>query len=722
MEGPLTAQALRNRFLRSGEAGPPRTLLDVFRTSVDAHGDAPAIDDGAVALTYRELAAQVVARAAELHADGVRAGRPGRAPDRLRHRRAVRRDPRPRWRPAPPTCRRRRRPRRAGAAGVRARPTWRVVLGDEGDGGAAPARRRRRRSCRGRPAPDDDAWIIFTSGSTGTPKGVAVTHRSAAAFVDAEARLFLQDGAAGPGRPGAGRAVGGLRRLAARRCGSPGRTAPAWCPAPRALVRTGMDLGPWLVAQRHHASSRPCRRWPALWPPEALDGVRLLIFGGEACPPELAARLAVAGREVWNTYGPTEATVVACARPADRRRPGAHRPAPRRLGPRRGGRARAAGRGGRRRRADHRRRRPRPLPRPGQGRREVRRRCRRWAGSAPTAAATSSAYEAEGLLFVGPRRRPGQARRPAHRAGRGRRRAAGAARRRRRRRRGAHAPRPATRSSSATSSRRRTPGSTSAAAARRLRGELPAALVPAARGGRRAARPRTSGKVDRDALPWPLPTGVEPEAEGRRLAGTGGLAGRAVDATCSASRSPGPDADFFDHGGGSLAAAQLVVAAARRAIPRSPSPTSTSNPRLGALADGSTSSPRPATRSDRRRRARRRCGHAGRCRRCSGCRCSPWSGCAGCVWLAAASNLAAARGRRPGCRTVPWWWVLLGWLLLVHPARPDGDRRVAVARLLLAASSPGSYPRGGRVHLRLWLAERFADELGCGQPRRARRG
>ena len=42
------------------------------------------------------------------------------------------------------------------------------------------------------PEPRDDAWIIFTSGSTGVPKGVAVSHRSAAGFVDAESRLFLQ--------------------------------------------------------------------------------------------------------------------------------------------------------------------------------------------------------------------------------------------------------------------------------------------------------------------------------------------------------------------------------------------------------------------------------------------------------------------------------------------------------------------------------------------------
>ncbi|NNV10287.1 hypothetical protein ETC03_29575, partial [Geobacillus sp. MMMUD3] len=50
----------------------------------------------------------------------------------------------------------------------------------------------------------------------------------------------------------------------------------------------------------------------ALWPAEALDAVRLLIFGGEAAPPELGRRLSEEGREVWNTYGPTEATVVAC--------------------------------------------------------------------------------------------------------------------------------------------------------------------------------------------------------------------------------------------------------------------------------------------------------------------------------------------------------------------------------------------------------------------------
>ncbi len=108
---------------------------------------------------------------------------------------------------------------------------------------------------------------------------------SAAAFVDAEARLFLADEPIGPGD----RVLAGLSVAFDASCEE---MWPAWghgaclVPAPRA----GAD-----------------RRRPG--------GRRLLIFGGEACPPELAARVAVESREVWNTYGPTEATVVACAAP-----------------------------------------------------------------------------------------------------------------------------------------------------------------------------------------------------------------------------------------------------------------------------------------------------------------------------------------------------------------------------------------------------------------------
>ena len=161
------------------------------------------------------------------------------------------------------------------------------------------------------PTVDDDAWIIFTSGSTGVPKGVAVSHRSAAAFVDAEARLFLQDAPLGPGD----RVLAGLSVAFDASCEEmwlAWRYGACLVPAPRSLVRSGEDLAPWLVRQAITVVST-VPTLAAMWPTDSIENVRLLIFGGEAVPPELAVRLAADGREVWNTYGPTEATVVACA-------------------------------------------------------------------------------------------------------------------------------------------------------------------------------------------------------------------------------------------------------------------------------------------------------------------------------------------------------------------------------------------------------------------------
>ena len=164
-----------------------------------------------------------------------------------------------------------------------------------------------------RPRPDDDAWIIFTSGSTGKPKGVAISHRSAAAFVDAEAALFVRERPVGPGD----RVLAGLSVAFDASCEEmwlAWRHGGCLMPAPRALVRAGADLGDWLAERRVTVVST-VPTLAALWPAEAIAQVRLLILGGEACPGELAARLCDGTREVWNTYGPTEATVVACAAP-----------------------------------------------------------------------------------------------------------------------------------------------------------------------------------------------------------------------------------------------------------------------------------------------------------------------------------------------------------------------------------------------------------------------
>ncbi|MGZ8688868.1 MAG: AMP-binding protein [Aeromicrobium sp.] len=294
--------------MRAAMAPPPRTLVDIFDESVGGGPETPAIDNGAELMTYDEFGEAAEELALALNERGI--GRGDRVGVRISSGTTdlyvaimgvlV-----------------------AGAAYVpvdaddpdeRARLVFTeadvaaivgndLVITDRRPPGAPrPA---------DEPQLDDDAWIIFTSGSTGTPKGVAVSHRCAAAFVDAESRIFLSDAPIGAGD----RVMAGLSVAFDASCEEMWL---AWghgaclVPAPRSLVRSGIDVGPWLVANDITIVST-VPTLVSLWPTEALAAVRLLILGGEACPPEIGTRLAKPGREVWNTYGPTEATVVACA-------------------------------------------------------------------------------------------------------------------------------------------------------------------------------------------------------------------------------------------------------------------------------------------------------------------------------------------------------------------------------------------------------------------------
>ena len=295
--------------LHGGSAASARTLTDILDATAAACPDAAAIDDGAEALTYRDVMRRVAEFAERLRADGIGTG------DRVGVRIAsgtvelyvailgV---------------------LTAGAAYVpvdaddpdeRAEVVWSQadVCAVATDNGVLKHRAKPKAEATSTPSPDDDAWIIFTSGSTGLPKGVAVTHRNAAAFVDAEARLFCARRPIGPGD----RVLAGLSVAFDASCEEmwlAWRHGACLVPAPRQIVKAGAELGDWL-AEHEISVVSTVPTLAAMWPVEALDTVRLLILGGEACSPELAARLAGDNREVWNTYGPTEATVVACAAP-----------------------------------------------------------------------------------------------------------------------------------------------------------------------------------------------------------------------------------------------------------------------------------------------------------------------------------------------------------------------------------------------------------------------
>jgi non-ribosomal peptide synthetase-like protein len=289
-------------------APPPRTLWQVLEATAEAFPRAAALDDGRCVLDYAGLLREVRRAGDRLASMGIGAGdrvgiriTSGTAELYLSILAVL----------------------SVGAAyvpvdvddpGDRAELVWSAagVCAIVGDGGEL-IRRQVRPAGRGarRLAPGDDAWIIFTSGTTGTPKGVAVTHRSAAAFVDAEAGLFLRGDPLGPGD----RVLAGLSVAFDASCEEmwlAWRHGACLVPAPRSVVRTGPELVTWLARRRICVVST-VPTLAALWPGGSPPGVRLLVLGGEVCPDGLAGRLARPGTEVWNTYGPTEATVVTCA-------------------------------------------------------------------------------------------------------------------------------------------------------------------------------------------------------------------------------------------------------------------------------------------------------------------------------------------------------------------------------------------------------------------------
>ncbi|SDD30794.1 Pls/PosA family non-ribosomal peptide synthetase [Nocardioides lianchengensis] len=681
-------------LLRGDQAPPARTLVEVFRATVDQAADEPAVDAGTGALTYAELAEAADELAAELNALGVGRGdkvgvRVGSGTTDLYVAILG--------------------VLLAGAAYVpvdaddpdeRAR----LVFGEAdvaamvGNDLAVAVRRPGPPREAEDPGLDDDAWVIFTSGSTGTPKGVAVSHRSAGAFVDAESRMFLQAEPLGVGD----RVMAGLSVAFDASCEEmwlAWRYGGCLVPAPRALVRSGIDVGPWLVANRVTVVST-VPTLVALWPAEALARVRLLIMGGEACPPELAARLLAPGREVWNTYGPTEATVVACGAqltgvgpvpiglPLDGWDLAVVDPAGQHVAP--GGTGELIiGGVGLARYLDPAKDAEKYAPMPTLG----------WDRAYRSGDLVT--FEPAGLLFGG--RADDQVKLG------GRRIELGEIDSALLQLPGVHGAAAAVRRSAAGNQLLVGYVATEATfdqarALEILRRDLPAALVP-----RLAVvdtlPTRTSGKVDRDALPWPLPTRTDPGAAG--LDGTAAwVAELWLDVLGASVR--GRDDDFFDLGGGSLTAAQMV-SRLRTRYPEVAVGDIYEQPTVGALATYLDGMAETGPTSDRTVPVVPVKTQAGQVVALLGLRAL-----AGPRWLTWAAI---------GCQVLAW--LGLDWLPTLHPVllvlavllfvAPPGRMLLAAAgaRLLLRGVEPGEHPRGGKVHLRLWLATRVADELGA---------
>ncbi|WP_106850063.1 Pls/PosA family non-ribosomal peptide synthetase [Blastococcus sp. Marseille-P5729] len=687
-------------LLRSHLRTPERTLVDILYATAEAHPGKAALDDGDVVLSYAEMMRHAERIAAGLHEHGVRRG------DRVGIR--ITSGTRELYLAIIGTL-------LAGAAYVPVDaddPDERAALVfgqaevstvlDSVDAvrellvsqGPAPER----------PALDDDCWIIFTSGSTGLPKGVAVTHRSGAAFVDAEARMFLQDDPIGP----QDRVLAGLSVAFDASCEEmwlAWRYGACLVPAPRALVRTGADLGPWLTA-RDITIVSTVPTLAALWPADSLEDIRLLIFGGEACPPELAERLVTDTREVWNTYGPTEATVVACGAKLTGE-------PPIRIGlPLDGWDLAVVG-------PDD-----QPVADGEQGELII--------GGVGLARYLDPVKDAEkyipmptldwdrayrsgdlvindqqGLLFVG--RADEQIKLGGRRIELGEVDAALQAL-------------PDVRGAAAAVKQTPTgnqllvgyvvptvPATFDSTQARdELADVLPAALVPLIAVVDDLPT-RTSGKVDRDALPWPLPDLSTPDADAERLEGTAGwvaeIFGKVLGVTPSARAF-----DFFANGGGSLTAAQLI-SQLRARFPEVTVADLYGQPTVGAMADFLDSKTRVIQPSARR-------GDVEPTRRLTQLLQIALSAVintiAGARWVTMLLLIANVVGGI-GAIDLPhvsWWIVGTASVLLLTPFG-----RMAIAavgtRLLLHDVRPGVYNRGGRMHIKLWAAERLGDAVGA---------
>ncbi|WP_353713447.1 Pls/PosA family non-ribosomal peptide synthetase [Arthrobacter sp. K5] len=690
-------------------APPERTLVDILTGTAARFPDASALDDGRRSLSYAQLLAEVKAEGRRLHQAGLGAGDkvgvriPSGTNELYIAILAI---------------------LLIGAAYVpvdaddpdeRARLVFteaRVAGILRADGVIVTDHKRPVPFPAPRPAtPDDDAWVIFTSGSTGTPKGVAVQHRSSAAFVDAEARIFLQEDPVGP----QDRVLAGLSVAFDASCEEmwlAWRHGACLVPAPRALVRTGMDLGPWLINHGITVVST-VPTLAALWPAEALENVRLLIFGGEACPPELAERLAVDGREVWNTYGPTEATVVACAAPLGGT-------GPVRIGLPLDGWDLAVvdsdgvpvaegevgeliiGGVGLARYLDPQKDAEKYAPMPSLG----------WGRAYRSGDLVR--FEHAGLIFMG--RADEQVKLGGRRIELGEIDAAlqslpGIA--------GAAA---AVRTTAAgnqvlvgyLAAAGGTDTALDLAAFRELlSATLPAPLIPMLTVVDTLPT-KTSGKVDRHALPWPLPGAGAAAADAAPL-NVPEDAQWIVDQwqAVLGSSVDGLDADFFAHGGGSLAAAQLV-SALRVRYPTITVADIYATPRIGALIevarqslpDGVSAGPAPE------RPVRPTALKSQVFQTLMGIPLHILAGMRWLTYLMAANNVLFTFAGFTAAPTVSWWWVAASWLVFVSPPGRMAIS-VAAARLLLRNVQPGTYPRAGKVHLRLWLAEQIQDLAGA---------
>ncbi|HEU4404666.1 MAG TPA: amino acid adenylation domain-containing protein [Polyangiaceae bacterium] len=167
-----------------------------------------------------------------------------------------------------------------------------------------------------RPGPGDRAYVIFTSGSTGAPKGVEVTHAGLVNFVTSMRR-----------DPGAGErdvlvaVVTASFDISGYEMYVPLAAGGTVVVADQDTTRDGRALAE-LMRERGATLFQATPSTYRLLRAGGYDPRGLVaLAGGEALPPEIAAWLLEGGARLVNVYGPTETTIWSTAHAVTDARP-----------------------------------------------------------------------------------------------------------------------------------------------------------------------------------------------------------------------------------------------------------------------------------------------------------------------------------------------------------------------------------------------------------------
>ena len=153
-------------------------------------------------------------------------------------------------------------------------------------------------------SPDSIAYMIYTSGSTGVPKGIVISQRNICHYLRSSNEIYqLND--SDVVFQGASVAFD----LSMEEIWIPYLVGAALFVADPAMMAEADKLPDLMEA----AGVSVLDTVPTLLAmlPRDVASLRIIILGGEACPPSVAARWCRPGRTIFNGYGPTEVTVVA---------------------------------------------------------------------------------------------------------------------------------------------------------------------------------------------------------------------------------------------------------------------------------------------------------------------------------------------------------------------------------------------------------------------------